>query len=88
MLTITACLKILKKPLDFCIPLVIYFWYAKGGDGLEHKKMGRPTDNPKGTQIAVRLDNQTLKILDTYCEREKVTRAEGVRVAIRKLEKE
>ncbi len=50
--------------------------------------MGRPTDNPKETQIAVRLDNQTLKILDTYCERAKVTRAEGVRVAIRKLEKE
>lgn len=47
--------------------------------------MGRPTDNPKGTQIAVRLDTQTLEILDTYCEREKVTRAEGVRVAIRKL---
>lgn len=48
--------------------------------------MGRPTDNPKGTQIAVRLDNQTLKVLDTYCEREKVSRAEGVRVAIRKLD--
>ena len=51
------------------------------------KKMGRPTDNPKPTQIAVRFDSPTLQILDNYCEKEKISRAEGVREAVRKLKK-
>lgn len=49
------------------------------------KKMGRPTDNPKPVQIAVRFDKETLQILDAYCEKEKVSRAEGTRRAVRKL---
>lgn len=49
------------------------------------KKMGRPTDNPKQVQIAVRFDDETLQILDNYCEKEKVSRAEGTRRAVRKL---
>ena len=49
--------------------------------------MGRPTDNPKGTQIAVRFDEETLKILDDYCNKEKVSRAEGTRRAVRKLKR-
>lgn len=51
------------------------------------RKMGRPTDNPKPTQIAVRFDNETLEILDRFCDKEKINRAEGVRQAVRKLEK-
>ena len=54
---------------------------------MSNKKMGRPTENPKPTQIAVRFDNETLKILDEYCESEKVSRAEGTRQAVRKLKK-
>lgn len=53
---------------------------------MSKKKMGRPTDNPKSTQIAVRFDDETLKILDDYCEKEKISRAEGIRQAVRKLE--
>jgi len=50
--------------------------------------MGRPTDSPKHTQIGIRFDSETLKILDEYCDREKVSRAEGTRQAVRKLENE
>lgn len=63
----------------------IYLWYAKGGEEVSDKKMGRPTDNPKGTQIAVRFDKETLKILDDYCAKENISRAEGTRIAVRKL---
>lgn len=51
------------------------------------KKMGRPTDNPKQTQLGIRFDVETLDILDRFCARENVSRAEGVRIAVRMLEK-
>ena len=53
----------------------------------EKKKMGRPTDNPKSTQFSVRFDEETLNILDGYCEENSVSRPEGVRIAVRKLKK-
>lgn len=54
---------------------------------MQQKKMGRPTDNPKQTQLGIRFDSETLEILDKYCEKEKINRAEGVRQAVRKLKK-
>lgn len=51
------------------------------------KKMGRPTDKPKKTQIAIRLDDETLEILDSYCQENGISRAEGTRMAIHKLKK-
>ncbi len=51
------------------------------------KKMGRPTENPKETQLGIRFDSETLMILDRYCKKEKISRAEGVRRAVRMLEK-
>ena len=68
-------------------PVSLYFWYAKGGDSLQKKKMGRPTESRKATQIAVRFDDETLQVLDRFCGKEKVSRAEGIRKAVRKLEK-
>ena len=53
-----------------------------------NKKMGRPTNCPKSVQIAVRFDKDTLDILDKYCERENLSRAEGTRQAVRKLKDE
>ncbi len=53
-----------------------------------NKKMGRPTDWPKSVQIAVRFDKNTLDILDEYCEKENLSRAEGTRQAVRKLKEE
>ncbi|MBI6040257.1 ribbon-helix-helix protein, CopG family [Clostridium perfringens] len=47
--------------------------------------MGRPTDKPKKTQIAIRLDDETLEILDSYCQENGISRAEGTRMAIHKL---
>jgi len=49
--------------------------------------MGRPTDNPKHTQIGIRFDAETLEILDEYCNKNMVSRAEGTRQAVRKLKK-
>jgi Ribbon-helix-helix protein, copG family. len=49
------------------------------------KKMGRPTDNPKPIQLNVRLDKETLEVLDSYCKKKSITRVEGAREAIKKL---
>ena len=51
------------------------------------KKMGRPTDSPKQIQIAVSFDRDTLQILYEYFYKEKISRAEGTRRAVRKLKK-
>ncbi len=50
------------------------------------KKLGRPTDNPKGKPIHVRLDKKSDDILNKYCDEYKVSRAEGIRRGICKLE--
>lgn len=51
----------------------------------EKKKMGRPTDNPKGVSIHVRLDQEADEILRAYCEQEQVTKMEATRRGIKKL---
>lgn len=51
-------------------------------------RMGRPTDNPKGTPIHVRLDMKSVDILDAYMAQEKISRAEAIRRGIAKLEPE
>lgn len=53
----------------------------------DKKKMGRPTENPKSKQFSVRFDEETLSILDDYCEENSLSRPEGVRRAVRKLKK-
>lgn len=47
--------------------------------------MGRPTDAPKQTQLGIRFDAETLSILDNFCQKEKLSRAEGVRQAVKRL---
>ncbi len=51
-------------------------------------KMGRPTDNPKGNSIHVRLDEKTTDILNKYIIQENISRAEAIRRGIIKLETE
>ena len=51
----------------------------------EKKKIGRPTDSPKKHEIKVRFDDETLEILDNYCEKQKVTRVQGIRDAVKDL---
>ena len=66
---------------------VIYIWATKREVKAlpEEKKMGRPTDNPKGTPVHVRLDAECVKVLDPYCKRESVPRAEAIRRGILRL---
>jgi len=52
----------------------------------ERKRMGRPTDNPKSNPIHVRLDNESLEILDKYCKQKNIKRTEGIRQGIQLLE--
>ena len=48
----------------------------------ENKKLGRPTDNPKGASVHVRLDNECVETLQKYCNQEKIGRAEAIRRGI------
>lgn len=49
-------------------------------------RTGRPkSDNPKSTQIAVRLDEQTLEKLDKVAVRNSETRVQTIRRGIEKL---
>lgn len=49
-------------------------------------RTGRPTDNPKSNPIHVRLDQESLEILDKYCAQQKIKRTEGIRKGIKMLE--
>ena len=40
---------------------------------------GRPTDNPKGTLVAVRLSERQLRVLQARARRESVSLSEAVR---------
>lgn len=49
-------------------------------------RTGRPTDNPKGKPIHIRLDEKSEDILERYTDQENVSRAEAIRRGIVKLE--
>lgn len=52
----------------------------------DKKKVGRPVEgSPKTVKLTVRIDEEAMSILDSYCEREKVSRADGVRTGIKAL---
>ena len=51
-------------------------------------RKGRPTDNPKGVSIHVRLDKESADILSEYCEQENVSKMEATRRGIKKLRSE
>ena len=46
---------------------------------------GRPTDNPKGAPMHVRLDKECEEILKAYCEQENVSKMEATRRGIKRL---
>lgn len=49
-------------------------------------KMGRPVmGSPKTNDIKVRIDDETLKELLKYCEKNGITKAEAIRIGIKKL---
>lgn len=58
--------------------------FRKWGDELS--PMGRPkSENPKSTQLAVRLDKETLEKLDECAEAYQETRVQVIRRGIEKL---
>ena len=49
-------------------------------------RTGRPkAENPKDTRFSIRLDADTVKRLDAYCEKHGITRAEAIRQGIHLL---
>lgn len=54
----------------------------------EKKKMGRPTDNPKPHRAVVRMDDTTNTILERYITQENISKMEGIRRGIQKLEED
>jgi hypothetical protein len=58
----------------------------KRGDGMS-PRTGRPTDNPRPNKLSIRVSDEDKKILENYCEREKVTRTEAISRGIRLLGK-
>ncbi len=55
---------------------------------IEKKKMGRPTNNPKTKPRQVRLDEECNLILEQYCKKKDVSKAEAIRRGIKKLKEE
>ena len=53
----------------------------------DKKSVGRPfAENPKSQKLTVRVEESDIKILDDYCQRTNVSRADGVRDGIRNLQ--
>lgn len=49
------------------------------------KKIGRPTDKLKDVDIKVRIDSDTNNLLQKYASDNGITRAESIRIAIKRL---
>lgn len=67
---------------------IINYVIQKKGDDKLSPRTGRPTDNPKGNPLTIRLDEEARKILNAYCEQEKVEKGEAARRGIKKLRSE
>lgn len=48
-------------------------------------KIGRPTDSPKNIMIRVRMDDETVKIMDECAKALNTTRSDIIRKGIRKV---
>ena len=79
--------KQMKKTLDL-LELKYYnniVELKKWGDEVS-PRTGRPkAENPKSTDIKVRIDDETSKRLDEYCKAHSITRAEAIRRGIHLL---
>lgn len=67
--------------------VIMLLGYKKRGGGMS-PKVGRPTDNPKGRPVHIRLDAKSEEILEKYTKQKNVSRAEAIRRGIAKLEGE
>lgn len=51
-------------------------------------KTGRPTTNPRPHKLSIRLNDESLSILNAYCKQENVNKTEAFERAVKKLEAE
>lgn len=68
--------------------MLIYLCHQKGGDFISDKKMGRPTEAPKTHETRIRMSDEDVKILEKCSEALKITKAEVIRLGIRKVYEE
>lgn len=48
-------------------------------------KKGRPTDNPRPNKISIRINDESAKIIEDYCQQENVNKTEAIERGIKKL---
>lgn len=48
-------------------------------------KMGRPTESPKTTMVRVRMDEETVKMMDECAEKMNTTRSDIIRTGITRV---
>lgn len=48
---------------------------------------GRPTTNPRPNKLSIRISDKDKKLLEDYCEKEKVNRTEAISRGINLLNK-
>lgn len=48
-------------------------------------KKGRPTDNPRPNKISIRINDESAKILEDYCQQENVNKTEAIERGIKRL---
>lgn len=56
-----------------------------GGEFILSPRTGRPTDNPKGERLTVRIDNECSQILNDYCSKNHINKGQAIREGIKKL---
>lgn len=55
---------------------------------MPNRSRGRPlADNPKSERVDVRLTEEELRLLDTYCKQKGISRPQGLREGIYALTK-
>jgi predicted DNA-binding protein len=52
------------------------------------KKMGRPTESPKTNQTRIRMSDEDLELLDFCCEKTGLSKADIIRLGIKKVYEE
>lgn len=56
---------------------------------MPQKQRGRPiSENPKNLRVDVRLTEEELKMLDSYCDEKGISRPQGLRDGIKALNKQ
>ena len=47
-------------------------------------KKGRPTDNPRPHKISIRINDESARIIEDYCQQESVNKTEAIERGIKK----